>query len=92
MSLTNVDTSWQSLMWRQTVAAVSNLENRMDTVDELLGPRELAAYLRVPLNTVYRWRSAGGGPRGSRVGRHVRYRRADVDAWLDSCSDQPEAS
>ncbi len=49
--------------------------------------QDLAAYLRVPVNTVYKWRSAGDGPPGFRVGRHVRYRQEDVVAWLAGQSD-----
>jgi excisionase family DNA binding protein len=49
----------------------------------LLSPAELAAYLGVPLATVYRWRSRREGPCGIRVGRHVRYRVTDVERWLD---------
>jgi len=52
--------------------------------DNLLSPAALAEYLDVPIATVYRWRSRGDGPPGIRVGRHVRYRRRDVEAWLDS--------
>jgi len=47
--------------------------------DRLLGPDEVAAFLGVPLRTIYRWRSQREGPRGYRVGRHVRYRLDDVD-------------
>ena len=50
---------------------------------QLLSPAEVAAYLGVPIKSVYAWRSAGTGPRGIRVGRHVRFRPADVEAWLD---------
>ena len=42
-------------------------------------PREL---LGVPVDTLYGWRHRGEGPRGYRIGRHVRYRRASVEAWL----------
>lgn len=51
-------------------------------VARLLSPKELAAYLGVPVATIYRWRSLGEGPVGCRVGRHVRYRREDIEAWL----------
>lgn len=44
---------------------------------------QLAAYLGVPVQTLYAWRAKGKGPRGSKVGRHVRYRWADVEKWLD---------
>ena len=50
---------------------------------QLLRPDELAAFLGIPLATIYRWRSRGDGPRGIRVGRHVRYRVEEVERWLD---------
>ncbi len=53
----------------------------------LLSPYEVAAYLGVPLATVYRWRSRREGPIGIRVGRHVRYRVGDVERWLDQQRD-----
>lgn len=55
--------------------------------DELLSPDDLAALLKVPVKTVYNWRSEGKGPKGIRVGKYLRFRRADVDAWLDRLSD-----
>lgn len=55
--------------------------------DVLLSPQRLANYLGVPLATVYRWRCEGTGPRGIKVGKHVRYRQRDVEAWLDTRSD-----
>ncbi len=44
--------------------------------------QDLAGFLGVPVNTIYKWRSVGGGPPGFRIGRHVRYRRDDVTTWL----------
>lgn len=49
---------------------------------ELMTSTELADYLKVPLGTLHQWRSRGEGPPGFRVGRHVRYRVDDVQAWL----------
>lgn len=46
-------------------------------------PQEVADYLKVPLETVYAWRRRRTGPRASKVGVHLRYRWADVEAWLD---------
>jgi excisionase family DNA binding protein len=51
---------------------------------DLFGPKDLAEYLGVSIWTVYQWRSTAYGPRGFRVGRHVRYRRADVEKWIDA--------
>lgn len=55
-------------------------------LDALLTPQELAAYVKVPLTTVYQWNSDRSGPRRCHVGKHVRYRKSDVDAWLDAKS------
>lgn len=50
----------------------------------LLTPDEVAEYLNVPARTLPRWRYLGIGPKFIKVGRHCRYRQADVDAWLES--------
>lgn len=49
---------------------------------ELSSTDDLARYLQVPKKTVYAWNSAGTGPRLVRIGKYVRYRREDVQAWL----------
>ena len=43
---------------------------------------ELSAYLGVSLDTVRAWRYRNVGPPGHRAGRHVRYHRDEVDAWV----------
>lgn len=49
----------------------------------LLTTEELADYLKVPADTIRYWRRAGTScPPSFKLGRHVRFRRADVDAWL----------
>jgi excisionase family DNA binding protein len=58
-----------------------------EMTDEMMTPRQLADFLQVPLGTIYQWRHKGQGPRGSKVGRHVRYRQTDVDEWLDRGSE-----
>lgn len=60
--------------------------------DEFMDPQGLAQFLRVPLGTVYRWRQHGEGPRGYRVGRHVRYRLSEVEAWLERQADPRPAA
>ncbi len=52
-------------------------------IDNLMTVQDVAAYLGVPVATVYQWNSRSLGPRRYRLGKHVRYRRADVDAWID---------
>lgn len=50
--------------------------------ETLLTAAELATYLAVPLKTLYAWRYQRKGPPGFRVGRHLRYRRTDVQQWI----------
>jgi excisionase family DNA binding protein len=54
----------------------------------LLWADEVAALLGVPVKTLYQWRYKGVGPAGVRVGRHLRYRAADVEAWVDGRAEE----
>jgi excisionase family DNA binding protein len=49
----------------------------------LATPKEVAEYYGVPEKTLAQWRSRGIGPRFSKIGRHVRYRWADVEKHVD---------
>jgi excisionase family DNA binding protein len=54
-----------------------------ETSDPLWDMDEVSTYLKVPKRTLYRWRTHNYGPRGIRVGRHVRYRQSAVIEWVD---------
>jgi len=56
----------------------------MRPLDRLLTVQDLAAYLGVPVTTLYQWRYRGEGPRGFRVGRHIRYQWSDVAEWIEN--------
>ncbi len=57
----------------------------MDTLPELITPAQLAEYLGISLNSLYMNRHRGGDlPPAIKVGKHLRYRRPDVQAWLDA--------
>jgi excisionase family DNA binding protein len=43
---------------------------------------DVAAYLRVPVETLYTWRKRHYGPPAARVGRHLRYDPAAVRDWF----------
>ncbi len=60
-------------------------------VGDLKTPQELATQLQISLATVYGWRSRGKGPRAYRVGRHLRFRQRDIDAWLERQADRNSA-
>lgn len=50
--------------------------------ERLLSVQELADYLEVPVKTIYTWRHRNTGPRGFRIGKHLRFRWSDVEHWL----------
>jgi excisionase family DNA binding protein len=49
---------------------------------QLMSPSEVADWLGVSISTVYHWGQTGSGPTSFRVGKHLRYRREDVERWL----------
>lgn len=54
----------------------------------LLDIDEVADYLGIPKNTLYKWRVDGKGPRAIKVGKHLRFRRGDLETWLDANYEQ----
>ena len=58
--------------------------------ETFLTTEEVLEYLQVNLRTVYRLIKAGRIP-AVRVGRQWRFRKADIDAWLDTQRPQPAA-
>ncbi|MFB6536184.1 helix-turn-helix transcriptional regulator [Streptomyces noursei] len=50
--------------------------------ERFLTPTDLADLLGVPIETIYQWRRKRTGPRGFKVGRHVRYDPQDVRRWV----------
>ncbi|TGZ10600.1 helix-turn-helix transcriptional regulator [Streptomyces rhizosphaericola] len=56
--------------------------------ERYLTPVDLADLLGVPIETVYQWRRKDTGPRGFRVGRHLRYDPEDVRAWVASLLEE----
>ena len=60
------------------------LDSSFDLSTRLLSTDEVARLLVVPVTTLYTWRYKGTGPKAYRVGKHLRYRLADVVAWLEN--------
>lgn len=63
---------------KQTLEKLSNEEPR-----PLASIEDVSAYLGIPIASLYQWRYLNKGPRAAKVGRHLRYRWADVNEWLD---------
>ena len=46
--------------------------------------------LRVPEGNLRYWRHLGAGPRSFKLGRYVRYWRADLVLWLSEQTNRPQ--
>ncbi|WP_428102889.1 helix-turn-helix domain-containing protein [Candidatus Rariloculus sp.] len=61
--------------------AAEEKEVDMEFVSMFLSPREAGDWLGLSPRTLERYRGTGEGPVFYRFGRHVRYRKADLNAW-----------
>ncbi|MFJ9131160.1 helix-turn-helix transcriptional regulator [Streptomyces sp. NPDC102340] len=52
--------------------------------ERYLTPVDVAELLAVPVETVYQWRRKRTGPKGFRVGRHLRFDPEDIRTWVAS--------
>ena len=64
-------------------------------LDPVLTLSQLAAQLGVTVQTLYDLRCQGRGPHGFRVGRELRFRVSEIDAWIarmeaDDAARHPE--
>lgn len=60
-------------------------------MDTLRNTAQVAEQLQVAEQTLRYWRHVGSGPPSIKVGRGVRYRQSDVDAWLADNTKGAEA-
>lgn len=56
----------------------------MEAALEILTTTEAAAYVRLSKPTMERFRLSGYGAPYVKLGGAVRYRKSDLDAWLES--------
>ncbi|GER07968.1 hypothetical protein GCM10007972_15730 [Iodidimonas muriae] len=64
----------------QSIAAA-----RRDYLYQLINEYEAADYIRHSVRALRNWRVRGGGPRFVKIsGRSIRYRRLDLDQWIES--------
>ena len=67
--------------WRSNSSAD---KPRQESERSLLDSNEAAEYLGLRRTTLEAWRCRGGGPRFVKLSRLVKYRRADLDAFIES--------
>lgn len=58
--------------------------------DELLRVGEVTKLFGIATATLYGWRCRGLGPRAIKVGGQLRYRRSEINRWLEANAD-PQA-
>jgi excisionase family DNA binding protein len=73
------------------------LETINVTKETYLKPREAAEYLRSSTSTLAKARMKKQGPDYVRIGRAIRYRQSDLDAWMSAsvarrAEDSPSAA
>ena len=59
-------------------------------MSDLLDTDEAARLLNKPSATLTRWRFERVGPPWIKLGKSVRYRREDIDAYIMACRVEPE--
>jgi len=64
--------------------------NTPSPTPEVMTIDDLAAYLQVSKSSLYKLAQEGRVP-GQKVGRHWRFLRTTIDAWLDKRVTYPEA-
>lgn len=57
----------------------------LPNLPEMLNDHQVAKYLNMSVASVRRWRMFRKGPKFVKIGSAVRYRRGDVETWLNSC-------
>lgn len=65
-----------------------SLDRRDVPTDAVFTIDELVIYLKLPKSTVYKLAQEGEIP-GQKVGRHWRFHRARIDAWLGGEEERP---
>lgn len=56
----------------------------MTSEETLWDVEEVAKYLKVSKDTIYRWLDTKNMP-SKRIGKKWLFRKEDIDAWIDEC-------
>ena len=68
----------------QRPGTLTGASHQLAVTGALLCTKEAARLLGVHHNTLCKWRIRGVGPRFIKAGNTVRYRRSDIEVWLQS--------
>lgn len=68
--------------WPAHLLGMNLSTSSLNDFESILSLSELADRLGVTAQTMYDLRSQGRGPHGFRLGRQLKFRASEVDAWL----------
>lgn len=71
----------------QTGAPCGPLSSNSPGYDPLLSVDQVSDWLGIPKGTLYQWRSRCQGPRAIKIGNGIRYRRSEIETYLDLHTD-----
>lgn len=69
---------------RNAVVERTQAQPSIQADEKLMNDTQVAKYLNISVAGVRRWRTLHKGPKFLKIGAAVRYRRRDVEVWLDS--------
>jgi predicted DNA-binding transcriptional regulator AlpA len=65
----------------------------MNELLQTLTPKQAGKYVGISEASLRLWRAGGRGPRYFKAGeRLIRYRRADLDAWIEARLSAPQVA
>lgn len=59
----------------------------MTTTERLWTIEDVSEFTRIPVGTLYYWRTKRKGPPGKRLGKYIRYKPTDVLEWWEGLSN-----
>ena len=81
-----------STLARPDVEQHATSRSAKDDVTEVIDIDEMARRCGITVGTARAWRRTKYGPAGARVGRRVKYRAADVEAFLTALFEGRETA
>ena len=60
-------------------------------MSDLLSLEDLAEIIGIPVTTLRYWRFQGTGPKSFKLGKHIKYDRAEVERWIQAQREKETA-
>ena len=67
------------------------MEATPEIATEYLTVEQLSAYIKIEPGTIYNWKQLGLGPKRTKLGKRVLFKKSDVDAWIAGQNEADKA-